>query len=425
MPDATAPAGNTAPPTPIAPAGPSADRIKESRLDPSIVMEETIRSTLDWQGEKEARETAIAELPPRDPKSGKFLAKDAQIAAQQAAAGEPKQAVAPGVEGQEPAAAAAEGTEGEAVPEGEVVIPEGYASPAVLPPERAQGFKVRDAEGELEPPDLTWELATAQGPRAFTTDQLVNLARQGNYNHQLQQQNQAVLEQVNGMRSEYEELQTYARALESKYVSLMGSDDAYVAARAEWDRRNTPEAQLAREREQRVEAEQRAELVQLQAAGTAYYSSAIEPAIKQIAAALPGITQDELGMRLLLVTDHLRVRTPAGNMYPASVYQQVAQALLNDVVPWAQQLHAHRVSSAPQPTKDATANAAKARQEADQAKIRAQKARRVASAATRPVAGAAQAGAPNGARPSAGKVLHHKDAEAAVIGQTLAAMRTP
>jgi hypothetical protein len=409
---------------PAAPAPDTATVLKDARFDPGLVMEETIKSSLNFQSEKEAKQEAIekaAGMPPRDPTTGKFMPKDAQVAVQQdaAAAGQP----APDAAAVAAPPAPKEGVAPDEPAAEEVQIPEGYAAPPTLPPDRAGGFKVRDKEGELEPPDLQWEITTSGGPRTVSTEGMVALARHGFYNHQLQEQHQTMLQQLQAARTEQDDLKTYAQRLEDRFLKVMSSDEAYIAARADWDRQNTPEALLEREREARVAAEEQATLAQVTAQGQQYYATVLEPRLKQIAQALPTVSEDEIGMRLLLVTEHLRVRTPVGNIYPTHVYQQVVQALLDDVVPWAQQLAQHRQSSAPQPSREADERAKKATQEAEAARIRAQKARRVASAATKPLGGQAAQSNGQNARPQPGKTLAHKDAEAAVIGTTLASMR--
>lgn len=392
------------------------------------MFEHTVRATLEQQAEHDAQRDAIEQLPPRDPKTGKFLAR-AEIADDKQPAADKQPANGVPTDGQ-PAAqpegqpAGQPAGQPEAQAEGEApALPDGYVAAPSLPEQRAQGFKVRDGEGEVEAPDLSWEIATATGPRVYSTDQLVNLARQGNYNHELQSRYQTALEAAQNAGGQLKELQTYAQKLEERYIEAMGSDEAYLAARAQWQAANTPEQLLQRERARAAEAEQRVELVQLQAHGQQYFSQTMQPAIQQIAQALPRVSADEIGMRLLMLTDHLRMPTPVGSMYPATAYSEVEAALLRDVVPWAQQLHMAREADAPKPTKDATQAAEKARQEAEQARIRAQKARRQASVGTRPMGTAAAAQPGNGARPSPSGVRSAKDAEAAVIGATMASMR--
>lgn len=380
----------------------TAPAILDAPIDSPDAMENVIATTL-----KESADIVgpPAETP-RDPKTGKFLPK-AEITP-----GDVPAEGAPIVPGDAPADAPIE-------PEAPV-IPEGYVAAPVLPEERARAFKVRDAEGEIAAPDLTWSFTADGKPRELTTDKLIAYAQLGVYNHAREQRAQQLMQENQTQRVAMQRAEAQARELQIQYDALMQSDDAYLTARAQHEAQNTPEARLDRERQARSAAEEEVAVTHAIAAGERFFGGTVQPAVALIRNALPTVSDDEIGMRLLLLTEHLRVQTSAGLIYPPQVYPQLQRALIDEVVPWAQQVHESRAVERAKPTQDAAAQAKKAKQDADAAQVRAQKARRAATAAARPAAGNQSTG--NG-RPIPPVVRTNKDAEAAVIGGTLAAFR--
>lgn len=406
----TAPVFPTAPAAPAAPAAPD---VKALQFDPSAAMEATIGETL-----KTVNEPPPPILPPRDEK-GKFLKKEEAAPPEGDASGEAPAAPAPdaGQDGAQAAPPPSEGTEVQ--PEAEPEIPEGFVAAPTLPEDRTKGFRVRDKEGEILAPDLVWEFNAGGQLRSLSTDKLISYAQLGVYNHEREQREQSTRAQLTQTQQELMTLRQRAEQAELRYETVMASDDNYVNERTKYDMENTPERRLDRERQLRRYAEESATIAHVAAAGQQFYAGTIAPAVDTIVKALPTVSNDEVAMRLFMLTEHLRVPTSRGEMlYPMTAYDQMKSVLINDVVPWAQQVHESRHLAARKPTQDAQAQTQKAKKEVEAAQIRAQKARKAVASATRPAAPQSAGG-----RPPTPTVRTGKDAEAAVIDSTLAAIR--
>lgn len=404
-PEKVAPTTSTTPTTPE----------KKGPLTMDEAMDMTINATME---QAKATEAGTPTLPGRDPVTGKFVAKDAADAT---AANTP--ATTEGGEAEAAAVApAADGTAPAVETAPEVVIPEGFVAVEALPAEKSNFFKVLDKDGEVEAPDLVWRVPLGNGVvRDLSTDKLVSYAQMGVYNHEREQKSQLIQRELQQSRGELETFKTRATNAEAKYESLMQSDEAYIAERQRYDLANTPAERLKREQEARLRAEEQVQLVTLLSEGQQYFQGQIVPAFETIHKALPTVTTEEVGAHLLLLTEHHRVNTSAGLVFPKRAYEAIQAALIQDVVPWAKQLHESRVLAQAKPTKDAEAKVQQAAKEKEAAQIRAQKARKTASAATRPVAGQQPSGTP--ARPQPHQFRTQKDAEEAVVSLSLASMR--
>lgn len=413
MATAIAPEKVAAPATPATPA-PAPAAPKKGPLTMDEAMDMTIAATME---QAKATEAATPTLPGRDPVTGKFVAKDAAETPE--AASQPTTTSTP--DGQDTSAT---GAPAEGIPAAEepVVIPDGFVAVDALPAEKSNFFKVLDKEGEVEAPDLVWRVPLGNGVvRDLTTDKLVSYAQMGVYNHEREQKSQLIQRELQQSRGELEHLKTRATNAEAKYESLMQSDEAYIAERQRYDLANTPAERLKREQEARLRAEEQVQLVTLLSEGQQYFQGQIVPAFETIHNALPTVTTEEVGAHLLLLTEHYRVNTSAGLVFPKRAYEAIQAALIQEVVPWAKQLHESRVLAQAKPTKDAEAKVQQAAKEKEAAQIRAQKARKMVSASTRPVAGQQPSGTP--ARPQPNQFRTQKDAEEAVVSLSLASMR--
>lgn len=309
-----------------------------------------------------------------------------------------------------PAQDAAPTTE-ETVPE--PVIPEGYVAAKPLDETKVQGFKVFDADGEIIPPDLKFQVnfRDEAGPRELSLDKLVNFARNGVYNHQREQQVVQAQQELQRVSTVNQQLIDYARRLESEREQMLTSDDVYLATRAQYEQENTPQARLARLEEQRRQEQTTNEIRGVQQEWVQYVEGPLTQAADTILKTLPGVTQDELGARLTLVTTRFAVPTQLGPVIPRQNRQALEQAIVQEVVPWAQQLHEereHQKTIQPKPPADT-------KKVADEAAVKVQRVKRQAAPAIRPTNGVAATTQPKPVRTS-------KDAEDAVIGRTKAAL---
>lgn len=383
-------------------------------LDP---FERTIQSTLH-ESKELIGEEQTADAKPRD-EQGRFVGKpeakpdgewhvlpDAPI-------GEQQQAVA--------------GAEGEAPQE--VAIPEGYIAAPALAPEKVQGFKVLDAEGEIVPPDLTFEV-NFRGPngevqpRTLDLPKLVNYARMGVYNHEREQESVNVRQYNQALQGRVQAVEQQAQQLHQERERLLSDPDYLLRQLQEYEQQNTPEARAQRARDELQLANQRTEFIQVAQIGAQFVDGEIAPAIDTILKSLPLISQEEVAARITLLIDPYKVRTPFGVTIRPQDYDAIRRAIVQEVVPWAQQVHQDReerqgtAGAAPKAgPKDKTDPAKK--DEVATLQTRAQKARRVAATALKPVGGN---GAVQGKQDK--PIRTSRDLEDAIVGRSIASMRS-
>lgn len=328
----------------------------------------------------------------------------------------------------EPVAAAGDGPAGEATPKvaAEPIIPEGFVKSAVLPPEKVQGFKVRDADGDIEAPDLTFDVnfrsIGADGRervevRALDTAQLVSYARMGVYNHEKEQRATEVQQQNHTLSNRVSQVEQYARQRDETIEKLLSDPDYLLSQLKQYEVDNTPENRVAREREQLRQERERSQYENVAQLGMQFVEGSLQPAIELITKACPSIDPDEVAAKLLLIVEPYKVRTPFGTTIHPNAYDRIRHAISGDVVRWAEQVHEHRSSrTAPKPS-EKTPDPVKDAKPDKQLQERNQKLRRVATGALKP-AGANQ---PQG-KPQSSPIRSNRDLEDAVVGNALSAV---
>lgn len=224
-----------------------------------------------------------------------------------------------------------------------VVLPEGMAAVKKIEGrELAAAFKVLDGEGELEVPDISLEFEANGKTRREPIDKVVKLAQMGVYNHEREQRITQETQRIQSREHEFEQMATRAREMQQERERLLSDPDYLVAQLTRYEQENTPEARLTREREQVEQQRQEFQFQQMHAQGTQFFTGEIIPAIETITKALPFVSEEEIGAKLLLLSERFKVQTPQGSVVPPSAYAQVKAAFVAEVVPWAQQLHEHR-----------------------------------------------------------------------------------
>lgn len=326
-------------------------------------------------------------IPGRDPVTGKFVA----------AADQPP----------------VDGAPTDPAPAPEVVIPEGYVAAEPLPEERIKGFSVEDAEGEIIPPNLTWKFDAGGKPRAVDTAGLLEYARMGVYNHEREQGRVQTEQQNHQLQSRAREAEEQTMLARQEVERLLSDPNYLVAAIQRYERENTPEARADRARQQIQQEREQFQLERMAVEADAFVDNTLTPAVDLILGQLTTISQDEIAHRLFLVGDRYRV---SGVLSPEG-FGPMQRALVEDILPWAQQLHAHRMSERQLPVKDAEKQKAEAKAREDAARVRAQKARRAAVSPLQPVNGQV----PSGHRKP--NIANQKDVQETVISQTLGGMR--
>lgn len=374
--------------TPVSAAAPPS-------LDAQSAMEETIRATLAQSGEG-ADDTTGAR--PRDPATGQFVAQDHTATA-----------------GDVPADGTVPATGPDAADEDvpTIEIPEGYVAPPALPQDRATGFTVRDADGEIVPPDLTWEITANGKPRSLSTDKLVSYAQMGVYNHEREQAYEQSQRQAGESQQRVEQLTQTVQQYEHAVERLLSDPDYLVQALQRYEQENTPEMRAQRAQQQLEAERQQLQVQQMAQQSETFVNTQLAPALEQIAGHLPTVGKEELAARLFLAADQYRVN---GVLRPEG-FDAIRRYVVSDLFPWAQQLHEERSAERAAPAQEAAKRTQDADAKVQAAQVRAQRAKRQAASAAKPLGRAMPESRPQ--QP----VRTHKDAEEAVIGGTLASIR--
>lgn len=221
-------------------------------------------------------------------------------------------------------------------------LPEGMVAVPSISRELATAFTVADAEGAIEPPDLTIEFTANGKTRREPLDKVVKLAQWGVYNHDKQQQAEAAMGEAQQLRTQMAQYDQALRQLQTERQQLLSNDEVYLNARAQYEQQNTPEARLQMERQQVQMERAQMDFQQAQSVGTSFLDTKVEPALELIASALPSVSKEELAARVLLVANQFTVQTPFGAIIHPQAHQKIAEAIRDEVVPWAQQVHDSR-----------------------------------------------------------------------------------
>lgn len=244
-------------------------------------------------------------------------------------------------------------------------------------------------------PDLT---VTFKGPggkeRTEPLDKVVRLAMDGIYSEQREQRYRAIEQDATDAKAQLAEFETAIREREALLEALLADEGRYLAEKDAWDRQHTPEAQAARYRQELAEMRQSQELEQIAQAGESYFMGTLTPALDTIAAALPMVAAEELVAKLSLEVN--RLQGGRGYLTPQQ-HADVSRFVLEDLTPWAQQLHNAREAKmaerfAPKATTATTtadAEVAKAKADAQKAQAAAQKAKSQVAKAIKPIGKAA------------------------------------
>ena len=281
----------------------------------------------------------------------------------------------------------------------------------------ATEFTLRDAEGEVEVPDLMVEYKANGKVRTDRLDQVVKLAQWGVYNQEREQKVQQVEQIAQQVYQEREELAALLSERESQIEKLLLDDDFLLAVRDAYGEENSPERRATRA-EQRVEdlrVEQQMSVIV--DTGQEFYESEVEPALGMIAKALPSIPIDELVNKFQMAMYAHVERAPNGEAYiPSSRYNAVRQYILDDLAIWAQAQHGRRSQAT---TSSPQRDTQKALAERDRARVEAQKAKRAVGQKTFPVG---NVGKPSG-KPRAAVGNTVDDAVASALSTALSSFR--
>lgn len=314
------------------------------------------------------------------------------------------------------AAEAAEGVETEPV-----VFPEGFVPvPKIEGRELATTFKVMDKDGELEIPDMTIEFNANGRTRKESLDKVVKLAQWGVFNQERHEQVETTRREAETVFQQNRQILDYVRRMEAERETLLSSDDAYLTARAKYEMENTPEAKLARREQEIASQGQQQEFTQASNLGQQFFASELAPGVEAITKALPTVSADEIGARLLLVTNRYMVHTPLGSIIHPNAYPEIRKAIVSEIVPWAQQVHDARDHDRQSRATTTDAEKQALEKAAEKARVDAQKAKNLLGKVNKPRNAGAANGTGNPATPKPIKTAD--DAEKAALAATMAGM---
>lgn len=283
---------------------------------------------------------------------------------------------------------AASDVSGEAKPdEGdtEKAEPSEFAVPIVKDRQLATEFTVKVGDKDVPVPELVVTYKAAGKERTEPLDKVVKLAQQGVYQHEREQRLQAVERNAQAVQQEAQSYKQRAEQMEEALEALLKDPDSYLNAKDVYDREQTPERQLARLQEEREAFERERQMGEMARQGTAYFQDRLMPALDQIANALPLVDTEELSARMML---ELRPYTDARTgIIPPNAYSAVEAALLERVVPWAQDRQERLGAKLRESTATAEAKAKEAEAQAKAAQAAAQKAKNTVARAVAPTKG--------------------------------------
>lgn len=290
-----------------------------------------------------------------------------------------------------------------------ITLPEGFVAVPTVEGELVTEFKLLDAEGEVEVPELMVEYKANGKVRKDRLDQVVKLAQWGAYSQERETRlKQETEERVQELASILEERE---RQMEQMLTDDEFRDRVYEAYLAE----NSPEKRAERAEEQVQNLRVAQELQKIEAVGEQFYTSEVDPAIRLIAAALPTITVEELESKLEMAMMAQVETAPNGVPYvPPSRYEAIRKYIVEDLALWAQAAHSRRHQ--PAPAKDTKAEA-----ELERMRIEAQKAKRAVGQKLKPVG---KAGSVSSGQKAAVKPATVDDAVASALNSALASFRS-
>ncbi len=347
---------------------------------------------------------------------------DSALPPQTPDADETEQSVAPVAEAEaapdiDPPPDADEAADSDETPVADTVeLPEGYVAVPVVTDGLATEFTLKDAEGEVEIPDLMVEYKANGKVRQDRLDQVVKLAQWGVYNAEREQQIKQVEQQAQVTQQELQQYISVLEEREKQIERLLVDEEFLYAVREAYDAENSPERRAERAMQETENLRVQYQMADIERSGAQFYESEVSPAIDMIVTALPTVAADELLERFTYAMQAHVEKAPNGQAYiPASRYDAVRKYIVDDLASWAQFQHSRRAQPvAPSPVQ------ATASKELERARVDAQKAKRVVGQATKPVG---RAGGTSTEKPRASRIASVDDAVSSALDEVLSAIR--
>lgn len=290
-------------------------------------------------------------------------------------------------------------------------LPDGYVKVPTVTDKLATDFILRDAEGEVEVPELMVEYKANGKVRKDRLDQVVKLAQFGVYNEERERKVQQAEASMQSLAGEKQQLAKLLEERESQLERMLMDDQFLMAVRDSYEQQNSPEARVQRAEEEARNLRIEREIAPVIAQNEQFNDIEVVPALETIVRALPSVTMEELEERLQMVAMANAESAPTGARYiPPSRFDAIRKYIVEDLAVWAQIKHARRSESFRPSPELATAKA-----ETDKARVEAQKAKRLVGQATKPMASANAKVQPKKAKPAANVDEAQAQAEAEVL----------
>lgn len=283
--------------------------------------------------------------------------------------------------------------EAEAEPEQEQPDADGYVKVPVVADKLATEFTIRDAEGEIEVPDVIIEYKANGKVRKDRLDQVVKLAQFGVYNEERERKVQETERKAVELAQAKAESEKVLSEREAQLERILQDENFYLAVREAYERENSPEQRAKRAEEEakalRAEREYAPVIQQFEQ----FNDGEVVPALEMIAQNLPSVSMEELEEKLGMAALAHADTAPTGTRFiHPSRFDAIRKYIVEDLAIWAQVQHARRSESRQSP------ELATAKAETDKARIEAQKAKRLVGQATKPVGSTGGKAAPKKAK---------------------------
>lgn len=337
-----APVTESAPPVPAAPIEAPAT---ESAFDldqfaANLAAELTPGSNMSKQGEDDDAATVAKAVDEavqavvfdanaqrlRDAESGKFVAADGKTET-----------------------AAVQAPPAATVPETQVSPPEQSAPPAEKP---KPSFTVYANGATTEPPPVEIEFAVNGKTVREPLDKVVRRAQSAGYNAKLEEEVAQAREIVPQATQRIQALEAAVREREEYVYGLLTDPNRYIEQQEVFQKQLTPEAQLERERAERLQLEQRLKTQESVGRLAQATETVILPKFKALLEKYPNVTAEELHKTFAPLVRPLQSAAHGGAV-PVEAIPQVAELIDSVLAGYAENLH------------DARAEAAKAKSETD------------------------------------------------------------
>ena len=271
-----------------------------------------------------------------------------------------------------------------------------YVNVPVLEDELATSFTLRDAEGELEVPDVIVEYKANGEIRKDRLDKVVRLAQWGVANQERDEKTKQIESQSLSVAEERNTLAERLAEREEQLIRLLQEDDYYYNAREAFEQENTPEVRAQRAEQQVRDLQVSHEMQQINNEGGKFWESELEPAIGMIADALPTVSAEELAEKCVTGIQAFMELAPNGVPYvPKNRFDRVREYVIEDLAYWEKLKHEQRSGSESPAQSDA------ALKKLEKARVEAQKAKRLVGQKTKPVGRAGKTRSPRKQRRAA------------------------